>query len=83
MADVTVCLIEKLREEVPSSIHFDVGYYEKRNNKYWLVTAEDLDGMYAYIKDDVPLWCDAETKRDKKKGKRRNGGTTSKLRKMM
>ena len=79
MTDVKVCLLEELGEEVPSSIHFDVGYYEKRNNKFWLVTAEDLDGTYANIKsDDIPLWCDAETKSDKKKGKRRNGGTSSK-----
>ena len=41
--------MEELGEE---SINFDVGYYEKRSNKCWLVTAEDLDGMYASTKSD-------------------------------
>ena len=40
-----VHLMEQRGKEVPSSIHFDVGYYEKCSNKCWLVTAEDLGGM--------------------------------------
>jgi len=83
VTDVKVHLMEELGDEVPSSIHFDVGYYEKCSNKCWLVTAEDLDGMYTNIKSgDISLWCDAETQGDKKvegKGRKRNGGTSSKL----
>ena len=47
VTDVKVHLMEELGDEVPSTIHFDVGYYEKRSNKCWLVTSEDLDGMYS------------------------------------
>ena len=48
--------------------------------KCWLVTAEDLGGMYANMKSS--LWCDADTQGDKKverKGRKRNVGTSSKL----
>jgi len=72
-----------LERRYPALFTFDVGYYEKRSNKCWLVTAEDLDGMYTNIKSgDISLWCDAETQGDKKvegKGRKRNVGTSSKL----
>ena len=75
--------MEELGEEVPNSIHFDVGYYEKRSIKSWLVTSEDLELMYSSLKsEEIPLWCDAESHDDKKldgKGKKRRGGTSSKL----
>ena len=60
--------------EVPSSIHFDVGYYEKRSTKSWLVTSEDLELMYSSLKsEEISLWCDADPHDDKKsdgKGKK-------------
>jgi hypothetical protein len=36
--------MEELKDEalIISTIKFDVGYYEKRTSKCWLVTAEDL-----------------------------------------
>ena len=75
--------MEELGEEVPSSIHFDVGYYEKRSTKSWLVTSEDLELMYTSVKaEEISLWCDADPHDDKKsdgKGKKRSGGTSSKL----
>ena len=40
----------ELGDDVPSSIHFDVGYYEKRSSKCWLVIPEDRDLMYATLK---------------------------------
>ena len=74
--------MEELRDEVPSSIHFDIGYYEKRSTKCWLVTAEDLECMYTTLKsEEISLWCDAEP-HDKKsdgKSKKRNGSTSSRL----
>ena len=83
VTDVKVRLMEELGRVLPSSIHFDVGYYEKCSNKCWLVTAEDLDGMYASTKSDgISLWCDAEIQGDKKlegRGKIKNGGILSKL----
>ena len=54
VSDVKVHIMEELGDEVPSTILFDVGYYEKHSNKYWLVTAEDLHVLYAGIKlDDI------------------------------
>lgn len=58
--------MEELKDEVPSSIHFDVGYYEKCLSGCWLVTAEDLAEMYSGLKtDEISLWCDAEVCEDK------------------
>ena len=55
--------MEELKDEIPSSINFDVGYYEKRTSKCWLVTAEDLGQMYSDSKTDkISLWCIAEVK---------------------
>ena len=75
--------MEELKEEVPSSIHFDVGYYEKCTSKCWLVNAEDLELMYETLKsDEISLWCDAETADDRRsdgKNRKRSGGTSSKL----
>lgn len=50
VTDIKVHLMEELKDEVPSCIHFDVGYYEKRSSKCWLVTAEDLAQMYSGLK---------------------------------
>ena len=83
VTDIKAHLMEELGEDVPNSIHFDVGYYEKPSIKSWLVTSEDLELMYASLKsEEIPLWCDAESHDDKKldgKGKKRSGGTSSKL----
>ena len=57
--------MEELKEEVPSSIHFE--NYEKRTSKCWLVNAEDLELMYETLKsDEISLWCDAETADDRR-----------------
>ena len=83
VTDIKAHLMEELGEEVPSSIHFDVGYYEKRSTKSWLVTSEDLELMYSSLKSEgISLWCDADPRDDKKsdgKGKKRNGGTSSRF----
>ena len=83
VTDIKAHLMEELGEEVPSSIHFDVGYYETRSTKSWLVTSEDLELMYSSLKsEEISLWCDADPHDDKKsdgKGKKRNGGTSSRF----
>ena len=59
--------MEELTDEVPSMIHFDVGYYKKRSSKCWLVTTHDLAEMYSGLKsDEILLWCDAEASDDKR-----------------
>ena len=70
MTDIKVHLMEELKDEVPSTIHFDVGYYEKCSSKWWLVTIEDLAEMYSGA--EMLLWCDGRRKK-------RDGGTSSKL----
>lgn len=71
--------MEELEDDVPSSIHFDVGYYEKRSTKCWLVTAEDLELMYTTIKtDEISLWCDADEGKSESKRKRKENGSSSK-----
>ena len=69
--------MEELKEEVPSLIHFDIGYYEKRTSMCWLVNA---GLMYETLKsDDISLWCDAETADDRRsdgKNREQSGGTS-------
>ena len=78
MTDIKVHLVEELADDMPSSIHFDVGYYEKRSSKCWLVNADDLKAMYASMKsDEISLWCDSESCGDKRK--RKDSGSSSKL----
>lgn len=65
-------MLEELGDDLPKTIDFDVGYYEKRSSKCWLVTLEDLKQMYVKFGNnfDIPLWCDAESGQ-RKKGKRK------------
>ena len=81
ITEMKVHLMEELGEDMPKSIQFDIGYYEKRSSRCWLVSAEDLEVMYANIKtDEISLWCDAESCDDTcNKRKRKDGGTSSKL----
>ena len=87
VTDIKVHLMEEFKDDVPSTIKFDVGYYEKRTSKCWLVTAEDLGQMYSGLKtDEISLWCDAEvhihddkTSDGHGRHKKRDGGTSSKL----
>lgn len=70
-----VRILEELRDELPNKLDFDIGYYEKRSSKSWLVTPEDLKQMYVKfgIHSDIPLWCDADCGQVQiqKKGKRK------------
>lgn len=67
-------LIEKLGEQVPQTISFDVGYYEgSQHSKVWLFSSNDLESMYQkYPSGEITLWCygcsdDEETGRGKRK----------------
>ena len=81
VTDIKAHLMDELKDEVPSSIRFDVGYYEKRSSKCWLVTPEDLKQRYSVLKtDEISLWCDAEVHDDKTsdgRHKKRDGSTSS------
>ena len=53
-------LIEKLGEQVPNTVTFDVGYYEgQRHSKIWLCSNSDLEAMYhKHPTGEITLWCD-------------------------
>ena len=42
--------MDELQDKVPDTIHFDIGYYEKRATKCWLVNSEDIAHMYEKFK---------------------------------
>ena len=68
-----VRILEELSDELPNKLDFDIGYYEKRSSKCWLVTPEDLKQLYVKFgaKSEIPLWCDADCGPQVKKGKRK------------
>jgi hypothetical protein len=42
-----VKLIENFKQQVPDSVTYEAGYYEgQKHAKVWLVTDDDVDGMY-------------------------------------
>ena len=56
---------EKLRdtftENVPDSLEFEIGYFEKPgNSKRWIETVDDVEAMYCSNQSDdtYTLWCD-------------------------
>ena len=53
-------LIERLGEQVPNSMTFDVGYYEgQQHSKIWLCSSSDLEAMYRkHPTGEITLWCD-------------------------
>ena len=64
VTDIRVRLLEEFGDDLPGTINFDVGYYEKRSSKCLLVTSEDLKQMYEGFKvdEDILLWCDGKSK---------------------
>ena len=70
-----VRILEELSEELPNRLNFDIGYYEKRSSKCWIVTTGDLNHMYRKFQStaEIPLWCDGDfDSGQKKKGKRKS-----------
>lgn len=53
-------LIEKLGDQVPNTITFDVGYYGgQHHSKIWLCSDRDLESMYQnHPTGVITLWCD-------------------------
>ena len=66
-------LIEKLGEQVPHNINFDVGYFEgPQHSKLWLCSPSDLEAMYKkYPSGEITLWCDAYVDEELTCGKRK------------
>ena len=57
-------LVEEFKEQVPDSMTFKVGYFDEgqRNNKMWVVTTDDIEGMYAACKAaEITLWCEGRS----------------------
>lgn len=73
VTDIRVNLLEEFGDDLPGTINFDVGFYEKRSSKCLLVSCNDVMKMYeAFKKDeDILLWCDAGKDESDKSRKRK------------
>jgi len=71
---VRVKLIEELKEQVPDSLKFGLGYFDGRHQMS-LVSAEDLKVMYSRhrLGGEVLLWCEGRRK-DRKRDSTELGG---------
>lgn len=71
-------LIEKLSEQVPHTISFDVGYYEgSQHSKIWLCSANDLESMYKkYPSGEITLWCHGNEDEETSCGKRKRSDSS-------
>lgn len=83
-------LYHELESDIPDG-DYNVGYFEgSQHKKKWLVSAADLQAMYAHFKGrkEIPLWCDGkgsapdseddEQPRKKKRKKSTNKDNTKK-----
>ena len=54
--------LELIEDQVPSSVSFDVGYFEgQQHSKMWLCSNDDLKSMYTkYLKGEITLWCEGK-----------------------
>ena len=71
-------MMEKFGDQVPSSVSFDVGYFEgQQHSKLCLCSNDDLKSMYMkYPKGEITLWCEGKgtehsSVREKRNGKRK------------
>ena len=57
---VHATLIEELKEQVPDTVTFKVGYFEgQQHSKMLIATSDDLKAMYSkYPKGEITLWCE-------------------------
>ena len=72
-------LIERLGEQVPNTVTFDVGYYDgQHHSKIWLCSNKDLEVMYhKYPSSEITLWCDGCTNEDSTGCKKRKRDDSS------
>ena len=73
-------LIDEFQQQVPNSVSFSVGYFERRQQaKLWLVTNDDLKSMYCkYPEGELILWCDGRTDDDEQRERSGRKRETSK-----
>ena len=66
-------LIDEFQQQVPNSVSFSIGYFERRQQtKLWLVTNDDLKSMYSkYPEGEGTLWCDGRS--DEEEVRERSG----------
>ena len=58
---IRIKLIENFKELVPDSVSFEAGYYEgSKHAKVWVVTDDDVGGMYKKYPNggEITLWCE-------------------------
>ncbi len=59
-----VKLVEELKEQVPDTMSFNIGYIEngQKNNRMWIATNDDICSMYSkYKSGEIVLWCDGRS----------------------
>ena len=58
--DIHAKLVQELKDKVPDSLTFNVGYYEgQQHAKMVIVCDDDIKAMYQrYPNGDISLWCD-------------------------
>ena len=53
-------LLEELKEQLPDSTSFNIGYYEGQQHiKMFIGNADEIKAMYAkYPSGEITLWCE-------------------------
>ena len=78
-----VKLIEEFQDGVPSTVTFNVGYFEgQQHSKISMITADDLSTMYSrYPKGEITLWCDGSSGQEasSEHGKRKREDVSSSM----
>ena len=73
-------LIEELKEQVPNSMTFNVGYFEGRKHSKMFI-AIDLKLMYSkYPSGDITIWCDGRQDGSIRGKRKRDDSSLSSLR---
>ena len=77
-----VHLLEEFGDELPGTIRFDIGYYEKRSTKCLIASNDDLNRMYETFKSshEILMWCDGDSAgSDKSRKRKRDSGEDDNL----
>ena len=80
VTSLRVKLIEAFKDRVPSTLDFNVGYYEgSQQAKIWLVTSDDLKTLYQRFSGggQITLWCDGRAQEVDNSRKRKREESSS------
>ena len=71
--DLRAKLVKELRQKIPNTFTFNIGYYEgQQHAKMAIETDDDLQSMYQkYPRGEITLWCDGVVPEESTNGKKR------------